>query len=325
METDKQLYNEFQPLWSDLVDSEDFPTSRPLLAHYTSLANLERILETEELWFSNPLVMNDIEEVRFGLLYGSELFRNSEAIHRACGTNERVNILRNSYDQLFRMFDTQHVFDTYVFCLSVHDHDDYDGLLSMWRGYGGNGHGAALVFDTKKINVLEESPLIIARVHYSSSEERKNWLVMLMDRFAELLASVDIPNDKLHIPAFSLFERLKMFSLFTKHSGFSEEREWRVVYSPDRDKNKILEPMFHYSIGPRGAEPRLRFKIAPIEGLTKSDLSLDNLVERIILGPSISTPMARMAILRMLDRLGKGSIKDRVVPSSIPFRPIRYF
>ena len=41
--------------------------------------------------------------------------------------------------------------DTYVFCLSEHAKDDTDGLLSMWRGYGGNGNGAAIVFDAGKL------------------------------------------------------------------------------------------------------------------------------------------------------------------------------
>lgn len=66
----------FAPLWNDLIDSEDFPEKRPLLAHYTSLATLENILLSDEIWFSNPLVMNDMEEVRFGVLRGNELFHS---------------------------------------------------------------------------------------------------------------------------------------------------------------------------------------------------------------------------------------------------------
>ena len=47
---------------------------RPLLAHYTSLNVLEKIIQNGELWFSNPLFMNDMQEVRFGMLEGRKAF-----------------------------------------------------------------------------------------------------------------------------------------------------------------------------------------------------------------------------------------------------------
>jgi hypothetical protein len=104
--------------------------------------------------------------------------------------------------------------------------------------------------------------------------------------------------------------------------GFHEENEWRLVYAPDRDTDKKLTRMFNYSIGPRGAEPKLRMKIAPIEGLTTHDLSLEKLTERIILGPSLSSPMAHKAVLRMLALLNKEILSNRVHASTIPFRSI---
>lgn len=312
----------FAPLWNDLIDSEDFPEKRPLLAHYTSLATLENILQSDEVWFSNPLVMNDMEEVRFGVLRGNELFHESNAIATACRSGERHAKLRDAYVGYFRQFEEDHALDTYVFCLSEHDPEDTDGLLSMWRGYGGNGTGAAIVFDTGKLEVQESSPLIIARVHYASTEERTQWLEQLMERFAELLSAANVPDDQLHIPAYHLFQRIKLFALFSKHDGFEEEKEWRVVYAPDRDEGGKLVPMFHYSLGVRGAELRLRFKIAPLEGVSDAGLSMRKLVDRIILGPSISSILAQRAVRRMLERAGKADMADRVLASSIPFRPI---
>lgn len=111
-----------------------------------------------------------------------------------------------------------------------------------------------------------------------------------------------------------------MFALFTKHRGFAEEDEWRIVYLPDRDPDKKAQSMFHYLIGARGIEPKLRFKIAPVPGLTADDLSLHKIIERIIVGPSISSPMAKAAVLRMLDILNQPELKPRVYVSTIPFR-----
>ncbi len=135
------------------------------------------------------------------------------------------------------------------------------------------------------------------------------------------LAAANIPDEKLHIAAYALFERLKLFAVFSKHHGFIEEDEWRIVYLPDRDKDKKLHPMFHYFIGSRGIEPKLRFKVLPIPGLTADDLSLAKITDRIILGPTISSPIARASVLRMLDILNQPALKPKLRVSTIPFRP----
>jgi hypothetical protein len=51
-----------------------------------------------------------------------------------------------------------------------------------------------------------------------------------------------------------------------------------------------------YWVGPRGVEPKLKLKIEAIPGLPETDVSLSNIVERIILGPSLSSPLARGTI-----------------------------
>jgi hypothetical protein len=139
----------------------------------------------------------------------------------------------------------------------------------MWRGYGANGNGAAIVFDTAQFNVFEGFPLIIAKVTYDTSEARLARLESVLSKFNEILVKTTIPNEKLFVAAYSLFERIKLFALFTKHRGFQEELEWRVVYMPERDPERKLEPMFHYSIGERGIEPKLKFTVQPIQGLKR--------------------------------------------------------
>ncbi len=318
--SDLDILEAFQPLWDDVLEADEFYVKKPLLAHYTSISNLEKILQADEVWFSNPLFMNDLEEVRFGVLRGVDLVLASPQIREACKSTSRIQLFTESFHHYFQRFENEHAFDTYVFCLSEHDRNDYDGLLSMWRGYGGNGSGAAIVFDTGRLNVVENTPLIISKVHYGSAEDRIAWLEGTLDKCCKVLRKTEIPDDKLYLAAHALFERIKVFALFSKHRGFAEEREWRVVYVRDRDQADKFAPMFHYWIGPRGVEPKLRFKIAPIQGLTSDDLSLSKIVERIILGPSLSSPLARTAVLRMIERLDKPALKERIYASTIPFR-----
>jgi hypothetical protein len=312
----------FSLLYADIKQEDSFPQRRPLLAHYTSLNALEKILESDEVWFSNPLFMNDLEEVRFGILNGAAAFRESKIIRGALGSDPRHTEFIRALDHYISYFEQKHLLDTYVFCLSEHTLGDTDGRLSMWRGYGGNGNGAAIVFDASKLGVRDGSPLIISQVVYASAAERTSWFENTAETFAGILSRNQIPDDKIYLAAYALFERLKIFTLFTKHHGFQEEREWRVVYMSERDTDKKITPMLHYLNGSRGIEPKLRFKVAPIEGFTEPDFSLSNLIHSILLGPSTSSPLAFRSVARMLEIIKKPQLIDRLAASSIPLRPL---
>lgn len=279
-------------------------------------------MRSDEVWFSNPLFMNDIQELRFGILEGANAFRQHKGIEAASASPERYKALRHAFEHYFDEFSNRHAIDTYVFCLAEHKQENSDGLLSMWRGYGGNGSGIALVFDTGQLNPIEGMvPLIISKVSYASEQDRFNWIESKLDEFAALLESYSVPTDMLYIAAYQLFERIKIFALFTKHNGFSEEQEWRVVYLRERDHQNRVEHMLHYAVGPRGIEPKLKFQARPIDGLTSPDFSLEKIVAQIILGPTASNRLALESVRRMLLKLGKGALCDRVTASSTPFRP----
>jgi len=312
----------FNSLWSDIDASETFPGRRPLLAHYTSIGTLERIMSNDEVWLSHPFCMNDTEELKFGMIEGAAAFRTHAGVEKACTTRERFELLLRGFDHYLREFDHEHAFDTYILCLSEHHPEESDGLLSMWRGYGGNGNGAALVFDLAKLAVSEKSPFIISKIFYASSEQRLHWINMKLDEFAQLIASLSIADDQLHYAAQAWLERLKAFAIFTKHQGFQEEREWRIVYWSQRDPRKALGSMFDYSIGPRGLEPKLKFKVQHIEGVTTEDLSLEKIVHKIILGPSVSNILTVKTIERMLKKTGKVALIERLFTSTTPFRSV---
>ena len=284
---DNDVMQLFQPLYNDLRPEDAFHVKKPLLAHYTTIQVLEKILMNSEVWFSNPLFMNDLEEVRFGILEGYKLAMESDAIVKACETEERAQYFRH-----------------------------------WWRGYGADGDGVAIVIDTAQLDLIEKSPLIVASVDYATTEIRRGWLKNLVLMFASILSTSDIHTSKLNLAAYSLFERIKQFALFSKHHGFKEEQEWRIVYMPDRDRHNKLAPMFQYAIGGRGIEPKLKFKILPVEGVTAADMSLTKITERIILGPTISSPIAHAAVRRMFDLLNHPDLKPKLRASTIPFRSI---
>ncbi len=309
-----------ESLFSDIPAAEAFHNSKPLLAHYSSISTLELILKHNEIWFSNPLFMNDLDEVRFGINTGSDLFLKSKVLKAACPSADHLEILNEAFNIHYLKFANEHVLDTYVLCLSEHQQGDNDGLLSMWRGYGSNGNGAAIVFDTGKLPPRPGSPLIASQVKYGTREERVSWLKAKIKEFADIIARVQMEREHMGLAAYLFFERLKFFAIFSKHSGFREEREWRVVYMPDRDKDNLLTSSFGYWVGPTGVQPKLKVKVQNLPGANSPGLSFSTIVDRIILGPSVSSPLAKAVVERMFDLLDVGDLKQRLRASSIPFR-----
>lgn len=310
----------FKSLYDDLSLLETFAEKKPLLAHYSTVQTLESILRNRELWFSNPLLMNDRSELTFGLHAGMALFLGSEEIRAACETPHRLELVRGALQHYIGYYDDQHVLDTYVGCFSEHSVDNSDGLLSMWRAYGANGNGVAIVFDTSKIPPLDGFPLILAPVAYLKPAERDVHLRKYIVAVADIIKGNRIPDEYIHLVAHAYFERLKLFSLFTKHHGFKEEQEWRAVYMPERDGSDIFGAMIDYQIGPRGVEPKLKINLDALKTHFGEEFTLNNIINQILIGPTIAGGIQRGSMRKLLVKLGYSDMVDRCVYSDIPFR-----
>jgi hypothetical protein len=106
--TEEEIGALFVPLEAEL--DEDFGwlvNNYPLLAHYTSIDVIEKILRSEEIWFSNPLFTNDLEEMRFGMLEGRRLFEESEAVKKFAGSQARVERIKHDFNFYFNQFDNE--------------------------------------------------------------------------------------------------------------------------------------------------------------------------------------------------------------------------
>ena len=259
--------------------------------------------------------------MRFGIEEGVKTFLNVELLIKAVGTKDRTEILKHAFLHYLENFYNQDAFDTYVFCLSKHRKADTDGLLSMWRGYGLHGNGIILVFDPVEITEVGTSPLQIAPVSYATNIDRSLNLKDILDNWAKISEEANLTDDKIYLAAYAAFAVIRTYALVTKHIGFSEEQEWRVIYYPERDRGGLLKQFLGYHIGDRGVEPKLKYPLTHIEGVSAPDFSLDRILDCIILGPSVSSPLAKRSVERMLEKLGKGTLKSKLHASGIPLRP----
>lgn len=320
-----QVLGQYESLYSK-IEMRTGSQNPLLLAHYTSVQVIEQILRNDQIWLSNPLYMNDLEEMRAGLFLGTEIF--PEFTKQAGGTDARASILVKAYNHYFERFSNESALDTYLFCLCEHVPSDTDGRLSMWREYGSKGNGAALVFNTQKISYQPHSPLTIAKVVYRTKEDRRNDLKQTLNNWADITVKANVADDRLFLAAHIAFSLLTALALTTKHKGFEEEREWRVIYLADRDQPNYLKECKSYFVGPRGIEPKLKLCFGknylpepPRTGTPVSAGSLSNIIEFILLGPTVSSPLAKASFVRMLEGTNKSEFRDRVYSSGIPLRP----
>src|SRR3977135_2268466 len=240
------------------IQTKTSPDTPLLLAHYTSVEVVKKILKHEDLWFSTPLYMNDLEEMRLGIFVGGQLFpKFAQAASRDADHSRR---LVECFNHFMAHLDAETALDTYVFCLSDQDYNNVDGLLSMWREYGSEGNGAAVVFNTQKLHYQPHSPILIAKVVYASYDERKKELEARLADWARITLDADLASSDLSLAAYAAYDFVKSFALTTKHRGFSEEREWRAIYVPERDPLGYLRGHLDYAVGSRGVEPKLKFK-----------------------------------------------------------------
>jgi Protein of unknown function (DUF2971) len=263
--------------------------------------------------------MNDVDELRFGMFAGIQQF--PRFAQEAGGTPSTAQILIAGFNLCIGYMSEKTLENTYVLCLSEHKPGDVDGILSMWRSYASQGHGVALVFNTRNVTHPPQAPLKIAKVIYGSQKERLQILEQGLQQWAEITRGVQ--DDRLYIAAYGAFLFIKSFALMTKHNGFAEEAEWRLIYIPEWDLGYLLTSQFSYHISPRGVEPKLKFKIAPVLGGARDSLSLARLVEFILLGPSVASPIAKAAFCRALQGtcLQHLAVENRVFASTIPLRP----
>lgn len=306
------------------ADAEDgaAPADVPYLAHYTTTQTAEAVLKDQCVWMAHPNNMNDYEELRFGLNLCRSLVWESQLLEAASEKFGLADGLRQAIDACYQELNSKGAFDLYLFCLSEHERPaDDEGRLTMWRAYGSNGDGVALVLRMTELQKLQGLPLILSKVHYLTRDQRRQWLVEKIESFATAVTQQPaLTAEELFACAHYFIERVLMFSLFTKHEGFHEEKEWRVLYDKRRDPDDKLAHMLGYHHGPSGLEPKLKLRLRDLAIDGDGSPDLDTLVEQIILGPSHNDDLKRMTFNRMLKDIGRAELSSRLAVSTIPFR-----
>lgn len=288
------------------------------LAHYTTAENALNIINGETMWLRNAGVMNDHSEIEHGRsilaaaldlpTLGGRLLPILNRAHS--GLAERIT----DYVQRQRRQARERIF---MISLCETTENDKLGRLSMWRAYGGKTSGAALVFngaifDDAQMQLMSfGSPVL-----YGDIEEFALQLRAVIERLEHAPALLRNVTGDIAFGAVS--SALDFAILSVKHKGFEEEREWRVIHRPfDYASAHVVE-----KVAAIGGTPQLIYQMPLVNrpGMNMPNLTLDRLLHRVIVGPSLHPETTWRALVEALRAKGVNKPEARVVISDIPLR-----
>ncbi|MEA2833372.1 MAG: hypothetical protein QOG66_1574 [Methylobacteriaceae bacterium] len=284
--------------------------------HYTGAETALKIFRAKEVWLRKSTCMNDFREIDHGF----------ECLNHAY--KERREHFKQMLDAMFPEFTTnlENQFngwlphfrtDTYITCLSEHhESEDRTGRLSMWRAYGGDAGVALVLNSTVFLTPSDALKAYTSPVAYLLQDG-------FLREYDRLLASIEENREFVRSLGQEavlgyIFEAFRAAILCTKHPGFREELEWRVIHSPlYRPSARIRR-----EIEPIRGVPQPVYKIMlediPAEGLIGA--AIPSLVDRIIIGPTRHPEVIREAFVDVLRNIGVDVPETRVFASDIPLR-----
>ena len=206
--------------------------------YYTTAETATCILRNKQILMRNTAAMNDYLEVEHGFDCLNASYKAApgitfNAVLNACfpGLADEVQNFFNGWLPSIRR-------DTYITSVSEHlPEEDQHGRLSMWRAYGGQSgvalviNGAVMFGESNALNVFASPVAYLTPDAFALQLET---IAKNMESEVDYIKSLGQETVKQ-----IAFTMLRFAVLCTKHPGFHEEREWRVVASP------VIHPTQH--------------------------------------------------------------------------------
>lgn len=293
--------------------------------HYTSSEALLSIIRNKEVWLRNATCMNDISEIQHGFRLLQRFFAPvgpdspdlGQVRFRSALDAVRERSAQDALD-LFNGWIKSVGAGTYVFSISEHPrHEDVTGRLSMWRGYGRGKVGVALVLNREPFERDQEALRVFASpVSYVSDQGFFEHLNQITATIEANINSLKALTEQQLVGA--VFNLLLFAMTCSKHPGFEEELEWRLVTVPEMHDPDLLTS----SIESVAGIPQKVFKI-PLTNLPEKGIEgieLDDLLYRVIIGPTDFPFQVAEAITEELTKAHVRDASSRVFVSDIPLR-----
>lgn len=284
-----------------------------ILYHYTNGSALDSIIQHEQLWGSDPLYLNDAQELRRGKERlehqigpgASALARLAYVTSKSDGVYDgsQAGLWQEALDFVARA-DTFRQGDPHVYVTCFCSDGD---LLSQWRGYGNGGY--AIGFDRKSLEECDPVGIVSPAPGEFNAATRTHLIaVAYEDEEVERRVTSSNVMESTHSATYrhpaALWRCLEILASF-KDPGFREENEWRLMYV--KPHNQLNGPNVKFRQGQSSLVPYIEYAVRRPA------------IRRIVVGPGGNMELREMAIRRMLDVY---EVEADVVTSRVPYRGV---
>ena len=265
--------------------------------------------------------MSDYREVQHG--YSILLNYFNEKLKSESFKNVFDKITLGAADRALTHFDNWWKsggiqFKTFIASFSEHkESENLHGRLSMWRAFGNTPAKVALVFNVPARSLAAQTiQFEFNPVNYFKKDEEEQLItevIKMVEINIHFLRTLDAQKIEDWI-----FNMLLLAVTCTKHEGFLEESEWRLVYFPQLYPSSLMVPSNEVIAG----VPQSIYKLPLDKGGDPllGDLNFSTLFDRLIIGPS-PYPRAMFDAYRdALTQAGVHEAENKIVISGIPIR-----
>ena len=261
--------SQFPAICVEQEESEYSTIKTPnILYHYCPSSSFKGIINSKTIWLSSLKNTNDYTE----MLHLFNIFIQYLKSQKFSQNEQRIiNVLYQGYQH--------NLYSSYASSFSC-----LKDKLGQWRGYSEDGTGFSIGFDTSKMNLYKDLPkrnymgdcnISLLKVLYKEKEQKK--VVKEMVKKA-----LETPKE-----IYSIALYLSKISCICKAEAYSEEQEWRILYTPLLQNNPDLQKA-EEGLNNKILLPRLE-KECNGKNLSYFPYKLsDNVIKEIIIGPKNS-------------------------------------
>lgn len=289
--------------------------------HYTSAEVGLEILRTRKIWMRLACCMDDYSEVAHGLQSLAAAYASDHGTRLKTFLDAKFPGISKEIERQFNAAQNSLRLESFITCVSEHagesrESEDSFGRLSMWRAFD-RGTGVALVISQDPFWSTNTSMGVFTTpVAYLTEIDFAEELGILATTLEAKGAYLDkIGKDWVRAGIFNAFA---MSAIATKHPGFYEEREWRVVRLPTHPFPCPFERPTKVIKGVPQQVIAIDLKDDPAQGIV--GIEPKAFIERIIIGPTDYPMPVYQAYLRGMADAGIEKPEERLKVSFLPLR-----
>lgn len=318
----RQLASIFMPsMWRAIEDLYPGGEGFARFAHYTSAENALKIIRTKRLWMRDAGCMVDYREIEHGYKIHLDLLNADNRRKRFLDAldasvpgvaQKGLNIFDAHWPRISR--------ETFIASLSRHfDREDVIGRLSMWRAFGSSGVRVAIVARVPAFaragTALQVTFTPISYATVKEAAEDLDDVISKISANAEFLKSL-----KPELVQGMVFAKFLIAAVSMKHEIFSEEREWRAVFTTLLGAAATIK--LEHTVETVSGVPQKVYHL-PLDRAVHEDvaaLDFPEIFDSMIIGPTQYPRSLYDAFVEELEKAGVRDAANKIRISGIPLR-----